>query len=104
MILLLPPALDDAHGADFQAQRVAAQLRDQVELVHFGGGAEIFLKAQRTQVLAAAADLERPGQDAAVVFVAIPGEAGAVVEARVHFLAQEIDEGAGQDGHQVRNA
>src|SRR5262245_51751045 len=72
--LLLPAALDDAHGADFEAQRVAAQLRNQVELVHLSGGADVVFEAQREKVLPAAADLERSGQHAAMVLVAIPGE------------------------------
>src|SRR5436305_14746020 len=48
-------------------------------------------------MLAAATDLQRAGQNSAVVLVAVPGESGAVVEPRFHFFAQEIDEGAGQE-------
>ena len=40
--LLGPAALDDSDGADFNAEGIAAQLGDQIELIDLGGSLNVF--------------------------------------------------------------
>src|SRR5205823_6670691 len=63
--LLAPVTLGDAHRADFDAGRVAAQLGDDVEQVHLRGGPDVLIIAQLLQLGPPAADFQRPGQNAA---------------------------------------
>src|SRR5262249_48778061 len=84
-------------GADLDAERLAAQLGDQVELVDPGGRFDVLIIAQRLQLGPALAHFKGAFEQPAVVLVAVPGQPGAVVEADFEAFAQEIDDGAGQD-------
>src|SRR6516162_1239796 len=96
-ILFRPALFDDARRRHFDPQRVAAQLRHDRELVHFGRERYVVRAADLLQMLAPLADLQGAEQDAAMVLEAIPGEAGAVVEAHVHRVTEEFDQRAGKE-------
>src|SRR6516162_4872829 len=92
-----PMTAGNPDRADFDAKRVAAQLRDQVELVDLGGGANILIIAQGVELGPAAAERQRAFEHAAVLLEAIPGDPGAVVEPGLDQDAEKIDQGAGQE-------
>src|SRR5437867_993203 len=83
----LPPALDDADGADLDAQGLATQLGNDVELVHVGGGLDIVMIAELLQPGSASAHLQRAQEHAAVILEAVPRQAGTVVKAALHLFA-----------------
>src|SRR5262245_3940158 len=88
VFLFLPVTLDDAHGADLDAQRIAFQLWHDGEAIHGRRGADVLAFAQRQKPAAALAELERPLQHTAMILEAIPGQASAIIKADLHLLAQ----------------
>src|SRR6266542_4930166 len=97
-LLLLPVTLDDPNRPDLDAQRVTAQLRHQREPIHLSRRADVLIIPQAAQLGPSLTDLQRSQQNLAVVLETVPRQARRVVQPHLAYLAQEIDQGARQQG------
>src|SRR5262245_52655461 len=90
--LLQPVFAGDTNGTNLDANWVAAQLGDQGELIHLGGGPNVLIISQGAQAGAPRARLQGAVQAPAVMAEAVPGQPGAVVETHRPRLAEEFDQ------------
>src|SRR5580765_6808780 len=82
-LVVKPMTLRYPHRANLDSHRVAFQFGHQIEAIHLTRGPDVVIIPKPFQDGPSAADLQRTLQNTAVVFKAVPGQAGRVVEPHV---------------------